>query len=165
MSLHGADTPLDGEAEKTRLDREASELFEEIRVALPGVQVLFAFLLALPFQSRWKHVSELQQDAYFAALCLALLASMLLIAPSAWHRTNFRRYDKRRLVVIATRSVLTSLALLALAMSAVLFVIADELFSTPAALGAAGVALIAFGIVWWLLPLRERAQYRSTVNE
>jgi predicted neutral ceramidase superfamily lipid hydrolase len=103
MSLHGADTPLDGEAEKTRLDREASELFEEIRVALPGVQVLFAFLLALPFQSRWKHVSELQQDAYFAALCLALLASMLLIAPSAWHRTNFRRYDKRRLVVIATR--------------------------------------------------------------
>lgn len=165
MQMHGADTPLDGEDEKDRLNREVSEVLSEVRVALPGVQVLFAFLLALPFQSRWSEITAVQRDVYFGSLCLTLLASMLMITPSAWHRANFRAYDKRRLIVLASRCTLAGLALLGLAMCGVLYVIAEELFPRGAALSVTMLAAACIAAGWWLIPFRDRRRHRTIVQE
>ncbi|MCW2920633.1 MAG: hypothetical protein JWL76_507 [Thermoleophilia bacterium] len=161
MELHGHDVPLDGEGEKERLDRELSELLEEIRVALPGVQVLFAFLLALPFQAGWKGVTEVQREVYFASLCLALVASALLIAPSAYHRTNFRAYDKQRLIVLASGLTLAGITALGASMSGTLFVVADELFGQAQALVFSGLAGLLFVSLWGVLPWGDHMKYRK----
>ena len=161
MELHGQDAPLAGEEEKARLDRELSETLEEIRVALPGVQVLFAFLLALPFQSGWEKVSDAQRGVYFASLCLALVASALLIAPSAYHRSNFRAYDKRRLIVLASRLALAGIIALGAAMTGTLYVIADVLFGRSEALIFSGLAALLFITLWGALPLRDRLRIRD----
>src|SRR5687767_5077601 len=89
------------ESEGQRVNRELLELLGELRVALPGVQVLFAFLLAVPFQARFADATTFQRDVYFATLVLSALASVLLIAPSALHRLNFRTVDKRRIVFLS----------------------------------------------------------------
>lgn len=156
MEIAGQDAPLEGEQLKERLDRELGEMLEEIRVALPGVQVLFAFLLALPFQAGWDVVTDMQRQVYFGSLCLALVASALLIAPSAYHRSNFRAYDKRHLIVVASRMALAGIAALGAAMTGTLFVIADVLFGTGEALVFAGLAAVLFMLLWGWLPLRDR---------
>ena len=81
----------DGESKAEKLDRELKELTDELRVALPGVQVLFAFLLTVPFTSRFEDVSELQQDAFFASFLCATASSICLIAPSVMHRIQWRQ--------------------------------------------------------------------------
>jgi O-antigen/teichoic acid export membrane protein len=161
MQLHGHDAPLaEGEREKDRLDRELGETLEEIRVVLPGVQVLFAFLLAVPFQSGWKQVTEFQKDVYFTALCLALVASAMLIAPSAYHRSNFRAYDKSRLIVLASRYSLAGITALAASMSVVTYLIADLIFSLSAAVAVAIAAALLFLTLWAWVPWRDRARMR-----
>ena len=78
------------EDEKGRRDRELIELLNELRVAMPGVQVLFAFLLIVPFSSGYPKMTGLQRDVYFVAFLCAAVATILLIAPSAHHRLRFR---------------------------------------------------------------------------
>lgn len=163
MELHGHDVPLEGEGEKERLDRELSELLEEIRVALPGVQVLFAFLLALPFQAGWKGVTETQREVYFGSLCLALIASALLIAPSAYHRANFRAYDKQRLIVLSSGLALAGITALGASMTGTLFVVADELFGQTQAVTFSALAGLLFITLWGVLPWRDRARLRGRV--
>src|SRR5512144_1444531 len=87
-----------GESPKERVDRELIEQLNELRVALPGVQVLFAFLLAVPFQQRFGQVNDIQRAVYFVTLASAALASTLLIAPSSIHRLLFRQGNKERIV-------------------------------------------------------------------
>ena len=82
-----------------RADRNLQELLGELRVALPGVQVLFAFLLAVPFQQRFGDASQFQRNVYFGTLICTAIASTLLIAPSAYHRVEFRSQDKEHIVV------------------------------------------------------------------
>lgn len=89
------------ESERQRVNRELLELLGELRVAFPGAQVLFAFLLAVPFQARFADATTFQRDAYFVTPVLSALASVLLIAPSALHRLNFRTVDKRRIVFLS----------------------------------------------------------------
>lgn len=161
MELHGQDAPLHGEERKDRLDRELVEMLEEIRVALPGVQVLFAFLLALPFQSGWADVTSVQRDVYFASLTLALVATAMLIAPSAYHRSNFRAYDKRHLIVVASRMAIAGIAAIGAAMTGTLFVVADVLFGTSQALAFASLAALLFVLLWFALPLRDRIRIRK----
>src|SRR6185312_15038118 len=102
---------------KDELNRELIELLNELRVALPGVQVLFAFLLTVPFANGWTRTTDLQRDLYFVTLLLTALATIFLIAPSAYHRIRFRSHDKLALIVYANRFVVAGLVLLALAMS------------------------------------------------
>ena len=121
-------------------DREFIELLTELRVALPGVQVLFAFLLIVPFSNGWKNVSELQEDVYYAGFLCAALASILLIAPSVNHRIRWRHGEKERLLIAANRSAIAGTVFLAAGMTATVFLITDVLFSNPwAALGSAAV--------------------------
>ena len=144
------------ETEQERLDRNLSELLQELRVALPGVQVLFAFLLAVPFQQGFEDVTEFQKVVYFATLMLTAISATMLISPSAYHRITFRYQQKRRLVYYSNRFAIIGLAMLALAMTGAILLVTDYLFSTAAAVVAAGVALCVFGFFWFGLPLRRR---------
>jgi hypothetical protein len=144
------------ETEQERLDRNLGELLQELRVALPGVQVLFAFLLAVPFQQGFEEVTSFQKDVYFATLILTAISATMLISPSAYHRITFRYQQKRRLVYYSNRFAIIGLVFLALAMTGAILLITDVLFSTAAALVTAGLALSVFGFFWFAMPLRRR---------
>jgi hypothetical protein len=148
------------ESEKERTDRELIELLNEVRVALPGVQVLFAFLLAVPFQQRFQAVTDFERYTYFTSLCCALVATALLIAPSALHRLNFRVADKSVIVMLSNDLTIAGIGVLALAMTGVVLLIGDVLFGLSAGIVAAVIAAIVFGILWAALPLWERRQAR-----
>ncbi|HEV3485902.1 MAG TPA: DUF6328 family protein, partial [Vicinamibacterales bacterium] len=109
--------------DKQRLDRELMELLNELRVALPGVQVLFAFLLTVPFTQRFPTVTSTQKHAYFASILCTAAASALLMAPTAYHRISFRGGDKERLVVTSTRLTIAGMAFLAAAIVLVIWVV------------------------------------------
>jgi len=120
-----------GETPHQRDSRRLRELLEETRVAMPGVQVLFAFLLAVPFQSRFQQLSAFERDVYLVALLSAAGATALFIAPSAFHRIRFRRRDKAFLVTIGNRMVIGALALLAVSMSAAVLVVTSFILEPP----------------------------------
>jgi hypothetical protein len=142
--------------DESRLDRELIELLNELRVALPGVQVLFAFLLTVPFSSGWQRVTELQKDVYFAALLCTAASSILLIAPSAYHRLRWRQRDKERMLQTGNRLAIGGTVFLALGMSCAVFLVGDVLFGVRTAAFVAGGAAGAFGWFWYGLPLTRR---------
>ena len=143
------------ETEKERLDRNLQELLGELRVALPGVQVLFAFLLVVPFNQRFPEITSFQHTIYFVTLLLATAASACLIAPTAHHRIEFRAEDKKRIVFHATRLAIVGLALLASAMTGAVMLITDILYgSTTVAIVAALVALL-FALLWFAWPIKR----------
>lgn len=149
------------ESEGERLDRNLSELLQELRVALPGVQVLFAFLLAVPFQQNFTKITPFQERVYFATLLLTAASAVLLIAPSAFHRMTFRMQQKDSLIFLANRFAITGLGLLALAMTGAIMLITDVLFGAAATVIASAATLIAFVAFWYLLPLRYRLNLRA----
>jgi hypothetical protein len=143
------------ETEKERLDRNLQELLGELRVALPGVQVLFAFLLVVPFNQRFEDITNFQRTAYFVTLLLATVASACLIAPTAHHRIEFRAEDKKRIVFAATKLAIVGLAFLAGAMTGAVMVITDMLYhSTTVVIVAACVALL-FTALWFAWPVKR----------
>jgi hypothetical protein len=144
------------ETEEERLDRNLMELLNEVRVALPGVQVLFAFLLAVPFQQRFVEVTSFERDVYFVALTLSLLATALLIAPTALHRLNFRTRDKKAIVFISNRLVIAGTFVLAFAMTAVIVLVADVIFGTTITIIAGVTSGLVFALLWLALPLSRR---------
>lgn len=145
------------ESEEERLDRNLGELLGELRVALPGVQVLFAFLLVVPFNTRFASLSAGQERLYLATLLSAGLASALLIAPTAHHRMTFRLQDKHHLVIVANRLAIGGLAFLALAMTGAIGLVADVVFSTTVAVAGAGLVGLSFVALWLVWPLWRRA--------
>ncbi|HEX6782901.1 MAG TPA: DUF6328 family protein [Solirubrobacterales bacterium] len=144
------------ETEEERLDRNLSELLQELRVALPGVQVLFAFLLAVPFQQGFEDITNFQRDVYFGTLICTAIAAVMLISPSAYHRVTFRYQQKRRLVFYANRFSIVGLVFLALAMTGAIMLITNVLFSGTATWVVSGLAALAFGFFWFVLPLQRR---------
>jgi hypothetical protein len=149
------------ESEDERLDRNLGELLQELRVALPGVQVLFAFLLAVPFQQNFEKVSQFEKRIYFATLLLTALSAALLIAPSAYHRLTFRYQQKHRLVFISNRLAIAGLATLALAMTSAILLITHLLFGTAATIVTTALALAMYIVLWAVLPLKRRLKYRD----
>jgi hypothetical protein len=150
------------ETEEERLDRNLGELLQELRVALPGVQVLFAFLLAVPFQKNFTEASEFDKKIYFVTLLLTALSAALLIAPSAYHRLTFRYQQKHRLVFVANRLAIAGLATLALAMTCAIMLVTNFLFGTVATtVVTSGLVLLMFLVLWAVLPLRRRLRYRD----
>ena len=144
------------ETEAERLDRNLGELLQELRVALPGVQVLFAFLLAVPFQQGFTDITSFQKDVYFATLLLTAISAALLISPSAYHRLTFRMQQKDHLLQLANRFAIAGLVALALAMSLAVILVTDVLFSTEATIITGAVALGMFAFLWFALPLKRR---------
>ena len=147
-----------GESKEERLNRELIELLNELRVALPGVQVLFAFLLIVPFSQRYEALSSLQKDVYFATFLCTAAATAFLIAPSAQHRVRFRDHDKERLLVVGNRQAIAGTALLALAISGTVFLVTDVLFEVTSAAVATGLTAALFAWLWFGWPLLRAAR-------
>ena len=141
-----------------RADRNLNELLQELRVALPGVQILFAFLLAVPFQQRFAEVTQFQEKTYFVVLLLSTVATALLIAPTAYHRLNFGRGDKQHIVAMASRLAVVGMGMLALAMTGAVLLITDLLFGQTTVTIVATAVLFVFAVMWFVLPLLRRAQ-------
>lgn len=131
-------------------------MLQELRIALPGVQVLFAFLLAVPFQQRFGEVTPFQKSVFFATLLLTALSTMLLIAPTAFHRITFRRQKKETLLPLANRLTIAGLASLALAVIGAITLITDFLYGSTMTVIAASATAIAFVLLWALVPLMAR---------
>jgi uncharacterized protein DUF6328 len=145
------------ESKDEQLDRELIEFLNELRVALPGVQVLFAFLLGVPFTQRFGQVTELQKDVYFVTFLCAAASTALLIAPSAYHRLNWRQADKEHLLVVSNRLAIAGTIFLGLAISGTVYVVTDMLFNATSAAIVAALVAAFFGWFWYGLPLVRRA--------
>jgi predicted neutral ceramidase superfamily lipid hydrolase len=148
---------VDRENQPERVNRELIELLNELRVALPGVQVLFAFLLTIPFAKGFATTTPLQRDVFFVALASAVVATILLMAPSAYHRILFRQRDKERLIRHSNRLALAGIAALAVALASSLFVVTDYVFGEPTAGIATGVGTCLIAVLWCGIPLWLRS--------
>lgn len=144
------------ETELERLDRNLVELMGELRVALPGVQVLFAFLLVAPFNQRFATVTRFERDLYFATLLLTLLASTLLIAPTVLHRIEFRRGQKAYIVTTANRLTIAGMAVLAIALTSATALVTHFLLGQTTAIITTVLVAGALAGIWFALPLHHR---------
>jgi Family of unknown function (DUF6328) len=152
----GDEEATGAEDKAERLDRELIELLNELRVALPGVQVLFAFLLIVPFSQRFPQMTGLQRDVYFAGVVCTAISTLLFIAPTSLHRIEWRARDKEWMLATSNVMAIAGIVFLALAMTAVLFVVTDVLFAARVAALVAGIAAGLFALVWFGLPLSRR---------
>jgi uncharacterized membrane protein len=143
------------EDEKQRLDRELIELLNELRIALPGVQVLFAFLLILPFSNGFSKVSQGEKIVYFAAVLCTMLSTAMFIAPTTYHRIRFRDRDKERLIDISNRLAIAGTVLLAAAMSCAIYLISEFVFNVWVGVAATAFTAVTFASFWYALPLRR----------
>lgn len=142
------------------LDQEWGELIEENRLAMPGTQVLFAFLLVLPFQQRFERLDDAQVAVYYAALICAAIAIVLLIAPTAAHRIRWRQHDKEALLRLSTKTGIAATVFLACGMTASVYLITDVLYGEPATAAVAAGLGAAFAWFWFGLPLLRRLRDR-----
>ncbi len=148
---------MSGPKEKKDLDREFIELLNELRVALPGVQVLFAFLLVVPFSQGWTEVDGSETATYFISLISTALAAMFLIAPSAHHRLQWRERDKEWLLQIANKLAIIGIILLAIGTSSAVFFVTHFLFGSIASVVGGGLA-VAYLVLWFAFPLYRRSR-------
>lgn len=144
------------ETDWQRADRNVVEMMAELRVALPGVQVLFAFLLVIPFNTRFADLGQGLRVVYMVALLCAAAASALFIAPTAHHRLTFRKGKKENIALTGNRLVVLGLGCLALGMSAAILLISSFVFSLPVALVTTLMTVAVFATLWFLLPRRWR---------
>jgi amino acid transporter len=146
-----------GESDKERIDRELIELLNELRVALPGIQVLFAFLLTVPFSQRFAQVTTTQRTTFFFAFCMTAISSILLIAPTVIHRLEFRAGDKEQILMVSNRLAIAGTIFLAAAVTAVVYLISDVLYDGALPLIVPIVVGVLILAVWYALPLRRQS--------
>lgn len=152
--------PSERETAKQRADRELIELLNELRVVLPGVTVLFAFLLAVPFAKGWARVTPFQRDVFLVAFLATGIAVALLTAPSSYHRLRFRVGNKEHLVQTGNRLAIAGIAAFAVALEAVVLLVIDYVLSLAAALGATTGLTLLVVVLWYALPLYGRLRGR-----
>lgn len=147
---------MEPESDGQRLQRNLNELLQELRVAQAGVQILFAFLLAVAFTSTYEHATGFQRTVHLVTVALTTGSAALLIAPAAWHRLLFRQGRRQEIIKAANRFALGGLALLAGAMTGVVLLVTDVVAGRAVAvIFAAGVAAL-FLVLWFVLPARIR---------
>jgi hypothetical protein len=142
-----------GETEEQRLDRNLSELLQELRVVLTGIQVTFAFLLVVPFQQGWTSVTEFEKTVYYVTLVLAAASSVCLIAPTVRHRLRFRGLDKKWIVDTSNRLAIAGVALLGGAICGVLMLITHVVYDSVLTAIAVAVFAVLIGWIWFAAPL------------
>lgn len=150
-----ADSGRPHESELERLDRNLEELFGGLRVALPGVQVLFAFLLVLPFQSRFGQVSDFERGVFYATLLFTAAASICLIAAPVRHRIRFRKLDKKYIVMSANRLAIAGFAFLGMALTGAIVLVSNFLFGPEASIPAGVLVAASLAWVWFGSPLQR----------
>jgi hypothetical protein len=148
-------TPDPGDAERKR-DRQMIELLNELRIALPGVQILFAFLLTVPFTQRFPDLTGFERDVFYVTLLATVLSTGCLIAPSAAHRLRFHQGDREWLVESANSLLIAGLALLAIAIGAAFLLITDLLYDGVRVWVYSVLVWVAIVGLWFGRPLRRR---------
>jgi Family of unknown function (DUF6328) len=149
------------ETKKERLERELNELLQELRVALPGVQVLFAFLLTVAFSQQFPRLTDLQRNVYFATFLMTAVTTAMFIAPTSYHRIRWREHDKEKMLVTSTHLVLWGTVFLALAITGTVFLITDVMFGLGPAAIAAGAITGLLAWFWFGLPLVRKLSESS----
>ena len=157
----GEDRPPEDETPKERADRELIELLNELRVVLPGVTVLLALLLAVPFAKGWTRVDEFQRNVFVVAFLATAVSVALLTAPSSYHRLRFRQGDKQRMVRVGNRLSIAGIAASAVSLEAVVLLVTDFVLSLGAAIAAALSLLAVVASLWYGLPLLAVLRDRS----
>jgi hypothetical protein len=155
------DSARSDEDEGERLDRELLELLNELRVVMPGVQVLFGFLLTVPFQQRFETIDTFQRTVYVTTLLLTAASAAFLMAPSAFHRLTFRMGEKPYLIQFGTRVTIVGLGLLALAMNGVILLLADVLFHGTTVAVMVACSAILYASLWFGVALVRRARGKT----
>jgi hypothetical protein len=153
--------PQEEETPKERTDRELIELLNELRVVLPGITVLFAFLLAVPFAKGWTRVTDFQRDVFVVAFLSTAVSIALLAAPSSYHRLRFRHGDKGQMVRIGNRLAIAGIAVAAVSLEAVVVLVTDFVVSRGAAIAAAAGLFAVIVVLWYGLPLWAALRDRS----
>jgi len=153
--------PPGDESAKERADRELIELLNELRVVLPGVTVLLAFLLAVPFAKGWPRVTPFQRDVFVVAFLSTAVSVALLMAPSSYHRIRFRQGNKERMVRVGNRLAVAGIAASAVSLEAVVLLVIDFVLSRGAAIAAAAALFAVVAVLWYGLPLLAVARDRS----
>ncbi len=148
--------PESAEDRQERSAREVVELLQELRIVLPGVQILFAFLLTVPFAQRFAELTGLQRNVFFATLLCTAAATALLIAPSAHHRLLFRQGAREHRLRVGNLLTIFGLIFLVPAMVGVIFVITDLMFGLMGAIAVTVLMALVFGLLWFALPLWYR---------
>jgi hypothetical protein len=146
------------ESPKERVDRELIELLNGLRVILPGVQVLLAFLLTVPFSSGFTRASSTDRIVYFATVLLTVAATGALTMPAAYHRIRFRQGDKERMLRLSNTFAIVGLALLTVAMASVVFLITNVLYGIGVAIPVGVVVLLVLGFSWFAVPVFRRVE-------
>jgi cation transport ATPase len=146
--------------EQQRLNRQMTELLNELRVAMPGVQVLFAFLLAVPFQQRFETVNAFQRDVYLFTLLAAATATAFLVAPSAYHRIAFQEHEKERIIHMGTRQFVCGIVALAVAMTGAVLLVTDVLFKAATTIVVVVCVAALFAWLWFGIGLWRKWQRR-----
>jgi hypothetical protein len=157
MTRMSVERPDETEAE--RADRNFSDLLQELRVTQTGVQILFAFLLTMPLQSRFTKLDHWERSMFVAALLLSAGATVCLIAPVAYHRALFARRMKHEVVLVASRFAVIGLGFLALAITCAVDLVLDLVLGRAPALIIAGCLAAILVLTWGVLPLVKRAEH------
>lgn len=152
------------ETREERLDRNTSEMVQELRVGAVGIQVLFAFLLVVPFNTGWKRTTSFEHAIYYVTLVCIALATVLLVAPSIHHRLLFRQGEKRYVVTLGTRLMIIGMGFVGIGMAGIFVLISDFLFDGSAAAVAGCATALVIAVVWFALPLGHLARARSRRN-
>jgi len=149
------------EHEKRR-DRQMLELLNELRVALPGVQILFAFLLTVPFSQRFGQLTAFQRDVYYVTLMVTALSTACLIAPSAAHRLRFHQGERAWLIESGNTLTIAGLSLLALAISGAVLLITDVMFDGARVWIYSAVVWLTIAALWFIRPLTRHVRGKSS---
>jgi hypothetical protein len=148
--------------DESKRDRQMIELLNELRVALPGVQILFAFLLTVPFAQRFSKITHFQRDVFYVTLLATTLSAACLIAPSAAHRLRFHQSDREWLVESANGLMIVGLVFLAIAIGAAFLMITDVLFDGAQVWIYSAVVWLAIVGLWFGRPLMRHIRRRSS---
>ena len=146
---------------ESKQDRELMELLNELRVTLPGIQVMFAFLLVVPFSQGFTQVTELQKNVYFMSFLATAAATAFLIAPSTYHRLRWREGDKEHMLKVSNRYAIIGTVFLALAMTGVVFLITDFLYDSGLAIFATAWGAGMFTFLWFGIPILRSIREKS----
>ena len=152
----------DRDREERKRDRQMIELLNELRVALPGVQILFAFLLTVPFAQGFTRTTSFQRNLFYGTLLATAISTICLIAPTATHRLRFHQSDRAYVVESANKLLIAGLVFLALAILGAVVLITDYLFGGAVVWIYPGLLALLLAVLWFVRPLARHAAGKSS---
>jgi hypothetical protein len=162
QTRHVEEGPDDRSREERKRDRQMIELLNELRIALPGVQILFAFMLTVPFSIRFEKLTGFQRDVYYVTLIATALSAACLIAPSAAHRLRFHQGERAWIVESANELMIAGLTFLATALGGSVLLITDLMFNGARVWIYSGAFWLVIGILWFVRPLMRHVRGLSS---